>query len=206
MGWGCPTRTSAPGRQHRRPAARREELRPGHKDPRQHLPALLPPGAVRGAGLPPPVSTSTTTTTTVPKKSKTTSSSSTTSSSTSTTSTTTPRPCLRKRPKPAPTWHRPPAGRTTSSRPPPISVPAVPAAPTTRARAPILPSPLCRARPSSRISPPHRSVAANSNATALPATSWPGRLDGTVPATGDILASARAEYNATSGEGWVVNL
>ena len=49
-------------------------------------------------------------------------------------------------------------------------------------------------------------VSANANATGVARYELgPTAYDGTVPATGAILASASAEYNATSGEGWVVN-
>jgi hypothetical protein len=49
-------------------------------------------------------------------------------------------------------------------------------------------------------------VAANSNGTGLARYELgPTAYDGTVPATGAIIASAKAEYYALSGEGWVVN-
>jgi hypothetical protein len=49
-------------------------------------------------------------------------------------------------------------------------------------------------------------VSAKSNSTGVARYELgPTAYDGTVPATSDILASASAQYNATSGEGWVVN-
>ncbi len=154
-----------------------------------------------------PVSSSTTTTTTVPKKSKTTSSSSTTSSSTSTTSTTTTTTVPAKKAK-AGAYVAPPAcganykfttstyisasGTSGAYNPGPGPDPALASVPST---------PQLQDQPSRTVL-----VDANSNATGVARYELgPTAYDGTVPATGAILASASAEYNATSGEGWVVN-
>ena len=49
-------------------------------------------------------------------------------------------------------------------------------------------------------------VPANSGSTGVARYELgPTPYDGTVPATGAILASASAEYDATSGQGWIVN-
>ena len=155
----------------------------------------------------PPVSTSTTTTTSVPKKSKSTTSSSTTSSSTSTTSSTTTTTLPAKKAK-AGAYVVPPAcgsnykfttstyiganGTNGAYNPGPGPDPALASAPSTPALQDL----------------PSRIVLVPANSTATGVARYelgPTAYDGTVPATGAILASANAEYNATSGEGWVVN-
>jgi preprotein translocase subunit SecD len=151
-----------------------------------------------------PASTTTTTTTTVPKaKSK---SSTTTSSSTTTTSTTVPA----KKKATTASYVMPPAcgtaykyttgtyvagsgstgGYNPGSGPDPAltSVPSTPASEDTASRTVLI-------------------AAENTAATGgVPRYELgPTAFDGSTPATGEILASASAEYEATSGEGWIVN-
>jgi preprotein translocase subunit SecD len=154
-----------------------------------------------------PSATTTTTTTTVPKSKTTTTTTASKTTSTTTKSTTTTTTIPAKKVK-AGAYVAPPAcgsaykfststyisasGTSGAYNPGPGPDPSLASTPST----------------SELQDQPSRTVLVASNATATGVARYelgPTAYDGTVPATGAILSSASAEYDATSGEGWLVN-
>ncbi|MGO8722995.1 MAG: protein translocase subunit SecD [Acidimicrobiales bacterium] len=159
-----------------------------------------------------PSTPATTTTTTVPKsKSTTTTSSSTTTTTTAkSTTTTTTTPAKKKKKAATAAYVAPPpcgsayryttatyitaSGSSGAYNPGPGPDPALTSVPST---------------PASQDTAPRTVLIAAENTAATGGVPryelGPTPYDGSTPATGEILASASTEYEATSGEGWVVN-